>query len=219
MIKKIEKELKMIRYANGLKLSVVAIFIFLMVGILYQFSSNMRLFGDYFIAITAINAVQVVFSLNVSGLIASSAHKKSMQTVLPAMVCFGVSIITYLILGIKNLILYKAGSMDMQQLSGGMLYEAVLILVFMLYTAFCYKIFYIATAGFLIIFFATYIGMGAMNGTALYIFSLNLPVNLTFPAGILIVIVGGILQYLIFRLLYKLPISKNSQYSSIRKCM
>lgn len=35
MIKKIEKELKMIRYANGLKLSVVAIFIFLMVGILY----------------------------------------------------------------------------------------------------------------------------------------------------------------------------------------
>jgi hypothetical protein len=129
--------------------------------------------ASYFIAITAINAVQVVFSLNVSGLIASSAHKKSMQTVLPAMVCFGVSIITYLILGIKNLILYKAGSMDMQQLSGGMLYEAVLILVFMLYTAFCYKIFYIATAGFLIIFFATYIGMGAMNGTALYIFWVN----------------------------------------------
>ena len=77
MIKKIEKELKMIRYANGLKLSVVAIFIFLMVGILYQFSSNMRLFGDYFIAITAINAVQVVFSLNVSGLIASSADSSS----------------------------------------------------------------------------------------------------------------------------------------------
>ncbi len=214
MIKRIEKELKMIRYANGLKISVVAIFIFLMVGILYQFSSNMRLFGDYFIAITAINAVQMVFSLNVSGLIASSAHKKSMQTVLPALVCFGISILTYLILEI-----YKAGRIDIQQLSGGMLYEGVLILVFMLYTAFCYKMFFIATAGFLVAFFATYIGMGAMNGTGLGNFALNLPVSLSFMAGVLIVIAGGILQYLIFRLLYKLPISKNSQYSSIRKCM
>ena len=219
MIKRIEKELKMIRYANGLKISVVAIFIFLMVGILYQFSSNMRLFGDYFIAITAINAVQMVFSLNVSGLIASSAHKKSIQTVLPALVCFGISILTYLILEIKNLILYKAGRIDIQQLSGGMLYEGVLILVFMLYTAFCYKMFFIATAGFLVAFFATYIGMGAMNGTGLGNFALNLPVSLSFMAGVLIVIAGGILQYLIFRLLYKLPISKNSQYSSIRKCM
>ena len=67
----------------------------------------------------------------------------------------------------------RSGRCNLPKLSGGMLYEAVLILVFMLYTAFCYKIFYIATAGFLIIFFATYIGMGAMNGTALYIFWVN----------------------------------------------
>ncbi len=219
MIKKIKKELKLVRYANGLKLSIVAICVFLIVGILYQFSANMRLFGDYFIAITAINAVQVVFSLNVSGLIASSAHKKSMQTVLPAIVCFGTSITMYLLLCIKNIILYKAGMMNIEQLAGGMLYEAVLILVFMLYTAFCYKIFFVATAGFLIIFFATYIGMGVMNGNCLYNFATDLPVVLTFMLGIAAVTAGGFLQYLIFRLLYKLPISKNSQYSSIRKCM
>lgn len=219
MIKKIEKELKLIRYANGLKLSVLAICVFLIVGILYQFSSNMRFFGDYFIAVTAINAIQIVFSLNVSGLIASSKHKKSMQTVLPAMVCCGTSMITYLALGLKNLILYRAGRIDVEQLAGGMLYEAVLILVFMLYTAFCYKMFFIATAGFLIVFFATYIGMGVMNGTGMYNFTSSLPAGLTFILGIVVVAAGGFLQYLIFCLLYKLPISKNSQYSSVRKWM
>lgn len=221
MIKQLKIGFKMLRHTHGIvscTLGVMICFLFGVVIMVSPASSEIlgNAVGAYFIGMVPIFIMQMFYSLQASSMIATSAYAKKMQTSIPSLVSGIGYIITYAI--VAGIQMVKANITP--ENSGYIALETVLIavlwLVFASYMGAALKYFVISTVLFFVFFcvISSVLNLGRFFG-----FALDIPVWTAGVLGFVIVIAGCFAQYGISLLLYKRPMSKYAQLSSLRKTM
>lgn len=229
MINDLKLGMKMLRYGDHMILQMVAMAVTWFLGLIMNvsikyvsisLSGQIQLIqipiGAVFMVIAFMFPAQILYSLSVSNLVQSSPAKKRMQTAIPAAVTFAGMMGNYLVSLVINLIFMAGHPERVGAICGETLLEAVLAAFLMIVLGVAYKFFWTAFLSGLMVFFCTRYGMETLwrvdlSGGGAY--------ALTAAAGFVLILLGGLGQYGLSLLFYKVPMSKYAQSANLRKQM
>ena len=222
MINDLKLGMKMLRYTYNLKMTIVSGMLFLVGGIfltVVEMNSDSGLLGGWFFMCIGLLPTQLLYSLNVSGIVQVSSAKKRMQTSVPALITFVNMVALYLLELIIQGILVWGGGKRAELAAYEMLTLALMAAMIMMYMGVSYKYFVVSTIVFVpcIIFLFS----GLMTSGARYDWNVlrgtGIPFILVVPAGLVVLALGGLGQYLLSLLFYRAPLSKMAQAAPLRK--
>ena len=203
------------------KMTIVSIIIFISVGTLFElltvFAGNRISFqtwldyGALFLFTAAMYPAQLIYSMDMSSMVQSSAYKKKIQTLFPAILSFtfNLTIMVFLLL-IRGLGAQLRPD-KMLQIWTGMFFNGILLLFMNLMTVLIYK-FYVLT----MVLFAAACGALAsvwsvqpfMRDIVGWESVISAPFVILFC--LVMVFVGILIQYFLARAIYKHPFSKRA---------
>ena len=217
MINDLKLGIKLLKYSAQLKTSILMAVLFFLFGVLSTiFLDSPVSYGGLLIMVNAIWPVQLLYSINASTQVQSSSSKKKLQTSVPAMIYTGCELILYTIFIVLHLVLSHFHPEHTELLVNTILFTGIAAFLLALYTGTAYKYFFLSIA----LFFITYL-VFTMFGNYFTYNEFNIPLSLpvTILIGYVLVILGGLLQYLLYLLFYKHNLSKYAQCNTMRKCM
>ena len=149
---------KLLKYTMNAKMSIATISIFFAVGTLFElvtvFVGNRIIFqtwldyGALFLFTAAMYPAQLIYSMDMSGMVQSSAYKKKIQTLFPAILSFmsNLTVMVFLLLirGLGALLRPDMAS----QIWTGMFFNGILLLFMNMMTVLIYKFYVITIAAF-----------------------------------------------------------------------
>lgn len=219
MIKNMKLGIQMLRHAYGLKSTTFMGIAFLILGTgAYALGENMKMafLGEYMFMCVGMLPAQMLFSLSASNMIQASPVKKKMQTTVPALITWGCMMILYLVLTAVRAVMILNRPEEAGMAGFRCIVMAVMMMLLMVYIGVAYKYFLSSIVMILLAVLFLNSGEGILLQTK--IFGAG---SLGFiPAaglGIVILAAGGLLQYLISLLFYKVPISKMAQAAPLRR--
>ena len=207
--------LKLLRYAWGIKTTLLSGGIFFLLGLLsFTMSVQTWYLGGYLLMVLAVYPAQLLSSLTVSNLVQTSPWKKALQTSVPTALTAGAFALTYggaLIISLLRLNARPEMREDMVMILVLFAFEIFLI---MTYCGIAYKTYVLGTALFIIVFVmgssVIQIGaaLGAFRGVSVFGAACS---------GFAAMLLGSAVQYGLSLMLYKRALSKNAQYPGLRK--
>ena len=226
MIKQLQMGIKLLRYTHGIVANTVLGVLILLVGIIMELGSSGSTgmataslsVGGYFILMTAMWPLQMLISLNVPGIVAASPWKKRIQTSVFSVSAVLYFTLTYTLVMVLKLMKWKSGLVSEEQFVIEMLQMVVFVFILMIYMTTSLKYFVVSTIIFCIVlptFMVSY--MIAYNMDILA--RLNLGPVAVISLGYATIFLSALLGNGILHFLYKKPVSKYSQMSSLRKKM
>lgn len=206
---------KLLRYAWGIKTTLLSGGIFFLLGLLsFTMSVQTWYLGGYLLMVLAVYPAQLLSSLTVSNLVQTSPWKKALQTSVPTALTAGAFALTYggaLIISLLRLNARPEMREDMVMILVLFAFEIFLI---MTYCGIAYKTYVLGTALFIIVFV---IGSSVIQiGAALGAFR-GVSVFGAACSGFAAMLLGSAVQYGLSLMLYKRALSKNAQYPGLRK--
>lgn len=206
---------KLLRYAWGIKTTLLSGGIFFLLGLLsFTMSVQTWYLGGYLLMVLAVYPAQLLSSLTVSNLVQTSTWKKALQTSVPTALTAGAFALTYggaLIISLLRLNARPEMREDMVMILVLFAFEIFLI---MTYCGIAYKTYVLGTALFIIVFV---IGSSVIQiGAALGAFR-GVSVFAAACSGFAAMLLGSAVQYGLSLMLYKRALSKNAQYPGLRK--
>lgn len=225
MISNLKTGLKILRYGHGLKGAIIGTVLIVILGIMMAIihitlgeKTGGVLPVGYFWMLAAMIIIQLFYSVNAATIVQASPLKKKLQTSVPTVLCVvGVLcayLLTVLVEGIAFAITPAAEGYICRQL----IYSTLLLATIMLYSAACYKLFFLTTIMFFVVFFSCYQSMVG-SGLQLNLDGSGKTFWLLAAAGLGILLICGVLHYLITLAIYKIPLSKRAQAGALRKEM
>ena len=215
MMKSMKLGLKLLRYAWGIKTTLLSGGIFFLLGLLsFTMSVQTWYLGGYLLMVLAVYPAQLLSSLTVSNLVQTSPWKKALQTSVPTALTAGAFALTYggaLIISLLRLNARPEMREDMVMILVLFAFEIFLI---MTYCGIAYKTYVLGTALFIIVFVmgssVIQIGaaLGAFRGVSVFGAACS---------GFAAMLLGSAVQYGLSLMLYKRALSKNAQYPGLRK--
>ena len=215
MMKSMKLGFKLLRYAWGIKTTLLSGGIFFLLGLLsFTMSVQTWYLGGYLLMVLAVYPAQLLSSLTVSNLVQTSPWKKALQTSVPTALTAGAFALTYggaLIISLFRLNARPEMREDMVMILVLFAFEIFLI---MTYCGIAYKTYVLGTALFSIVFV---IGSSVIQiGAALGAFR-GVSVFGAACSGFAAMLLGSAVQYGLSLMLYKRALSKNAQYPGLRK--
>lgn len=215
MMKSMKLGFKLLRYAWGIKTTLLSGGIFFLLGLLsFTMSVQTWYLGGYLLMVLAVYPAQLLSSLTVSNLVQTSPWKKALQTSVPTALTAGAFALTYggaLIISLLRLNARPEMREDMVMILVLFAFEIFLI---MTYCGIAYKTYVLGTALFIIVFVmgssVIQIGaaLGAFRGVSVFGAACS---------GFAAMLLGSAVQYGLSLMLYKRALSKNAQYPGLRK--
>lgn len=214
--------LKSLRYAYGIKTNLILLLVFLITGIAGTFlgiGTSMDLYANYMLMCTAMIPAQLIFSLSASNMVQASPFRKRLQTSIPAVLTCGNMMVVYLIMAGYRLVRVWGDPSLAGAMSGELAIIAGIMTLIMIYVGIAYKYFFVSI--FFIAFMVLIMPHGRQEESAALCMRLfGQGINglaLTALAGAGIVALGGLLQYLVSLLVYRVPIAKMAQAAPLRR--
>ena len=220
MFQKLKLAIKLFPFSCEYKKNLVVVLIMTAVGVLIEVVSHgMNFLGGYFFLISAMFPVQFIFGLGHSNLVGTSTYKKQLQTSIPVIVNFIMSIIIFTILFLIKLLEIHFFPASQNGILSGFLMLGFFEIMLCIYDAFVYKYYWVSILMFAVVFVWVYNCMGNQDT---YILGIQQLVSSVSPVGMLLLVYlsvffGVVLQYVLSLLLYKKPLSKRSQGANIRR--
>lgn len=229
MIKQLKMGFKLLPYCYGVVTNLILLVIMLVIGISAEahsfelpvkgtdFNAYQNL-GGYIILVAGMFVLQMLISLNVPDFMATSPWKKRIQTSVFALMSFVCYFVCYVIIVGLKIMKYSAGTISYEMLIVELLGFPIMILMLNVYMAIALKYFVASTVVFCLLMPV----LMSMHGIAYYFGWIQLD-GITLAGvialGVLSLVVGSVLDYLLLKLIYKKPVSKYSQVSSLKKKM
>lgn len=214
MIKQIKTGIKLLPYGYGVRSCVAGGVLMILIGCVMCLMRNEYIgyMGTYFLIAAAMWPIQLLYSLEVPSMVQTSPWKKKGQT-------SAFSLLGVLGFSIANGIIFLTQLSRLQRnpaeegiASGIMQVGSITALIIMVYLGTALKYFVIST----IVFCCTIVPLLArMRDMQMQM--LQIPFWVSAIVSFMVIFLGAVLQYGITRLLYRVPISKNSQFSALRK--
>ena len=173
--------------------------------------------GGYFIMMIGLFLMQLTFSVNIANMVQASPMKKRLQTSVPATMSTLCMVIGYLLTVLLEGIVAYMRPNRIGLLCEQLIFTVAMMGIFALYSSICYKYFFSATIMFVLVFGGCY---GYLMGGGM---SINFLGNtwatfvVTALVGLAVIPICGVLQYLLFLVVYKAPLSKRAQAASLRR--
>jgi len=209
MIKNLKTGFKLLKYSYKCKINLILLAFFTVIGLVSEISSHgTNMLGGFYFTMSGMFAYQMIVSMDISGMVQSSAMKKRLQISMPVFVSTVIYIILYTVLVIERIILVHVNPQDKDMLMFTLFTIVMMLFIMFIFSAICYKYF---VAGF-IIFFALLIGTVlvldevCMRGG--YEFICNMGFGTFIIIGYAVILAGGAIEYLIGKLLYRKPLSE-----------
>lgn len=210
-----------LRYTYNLKGNITSAVLMFGLGILISmFSSINTYMGGFFIMIAAMMPVQMIYSLNITGLVLSSPVRKRMQTRIPA-VCSLVSMLgIYLFLAVMKVLCAWVNPEMQSYYCKDLVAAAIFGAAMMLYMGTVFKYFWAPTilffVGFIVII-DTIEGALYSNGGVWSQGAVSFAIAILIGSAILAV--AAFLSYLLSLAVYRKTVSKMSQNANLQKYM
>lgn len=221
MINDIKLGFQLIRYAHGLKGNLVCGILFLIFGVIFMvLSDKVSVMGGnagFLIMIIGMLPAQLIQSLNVTSWVQSAPVRKKLQTKVPVFCSFVAMAIIFVLVSLFRGIVACLKPHMLPAICSELVVIAFLGGVVMLYMATAYKRFWSSTLLFLVTYMITFSFMNE-GAFRFNIFGQNPGyLLLALALGMAILAVAAFLSYCLSLLLYKLPISKMAQPTTLRK--
>ena len=201
------KLLKLCRYGFRFKLNLACFLIFLGVGILIEIvSKGENMLGGFYIVLCSMYMYQFFISLSLTDMIQSSGLKYKLNVVLPVAANVIFFFIFYSFVALFRYGVIRNNPQMESTMATTILLCALFVIVLYIYTAFAYKYFIVSVFAFCITFAVT---MGILGSDPSHFFP-----NMSYGCAVLIgyaaVLLGGLAEFVIGKLLYKKPLSERA---------
>ncbi|MDE6625578.1 MAG: hypothetical protein K2K56_04325 [Lachnospiraceae bacterium] len=213
MTDEFKKQIKLIKYGRGFRVSIGVMLLFILMGIFFIISGDYEgvVMGSVEIFFGIVGLLQMEYSMVAIGLCASSPRKRTMETWLPDLSGLVWGIVGYaiilLIVMIKISFFQEAN--EMKQLYGEKLvFAGMMGAIVIIYSSMAYK----SVWGSMIFFFAGFYGTLFASGK-------DIALNFTVGAlsGFFFILLGVVLAGVIRRLLYRKPLNRAAFDMGFRK--
>ena len=212
MIDEMKRGLKLIKYANDFKITVVVAILFCLIAIVICFVDlQFIVLASAEIFMSIIMFIQMEYSLLATGICASSPRKRNLETWLPDLTGLMLGIAGYLIILVIIMVNYFYVSEEIRQFCGaGILFSGMMGGITLVYGSLVYKNFII---GFIVFFSGFYSLLVCSEG--------ELFVSLTAGiwGGFAFIVVGIAVAGILRRLLYRKPLNKAAFGMKFRRNM
>lgn len=220
MINDLKLGIQMLRYTYGKTGAIVGMAVCGIMGFIFYLLEEDGFFGGFFLILTSMWVVQMLYSLSVSNMVLASPLRKKMQVSVPAILnCAGMAV-TYTVLLLIEAVRVILHPERIAVICNGLVSLVLVMIVLMVYMAFVYKYFVVSTLIFYVAYFSCYIGRGWISTLNLWNFDHGNGIG-NFVIAVLIgyaaIAVGGYLQYIASLLICRKPMSKISQPAALRK--
>jgi hypothetical protein len=214
MINDFKLGFKIIKYGLNFKVSVIASVLMLFFGCLMDVAIPGTPINGLYVGMVGMFIMQMICSVSVSTMVQSSSRKRQLQTSVPAIVCsvyllFGntISIILKLV-GLKvRLVDAEVWDWEMSYIANGILFNALFMVIIVLYNAGATKVFWQATVCFIIIYLVYFF---FSTSSLMEEIPFNLSIEAAVVISYLIIIVASVLIYFLFVAMYKRDYSKQT---------
>lgn len=214
MIKNIKLYYELLKYGYKLKVNICGILFCTICGIIFLiFSPSRDGLSLYMLMVSSVFIMQLVSSMEMSGLIKSSPKFRSFYYGIPRVVNITCAIFYYTVLVVTRLVMSASFEEFSQGIGNELLICGIIYIIMVFYAMLAFKLFFISTIIFLI-FYCGLFTFGAL---------LNEFTRLTLCEGIIAsvicVITGMLLSEIIKKCTYKKQISKYAFGVNLRKYM
>ena len=213
--------IKLLRYAHGIKMTLIigiAILLLNIPVIIAGILSDNLIMGGYMLMSVSMLPTQLLYSLSASNMVLTTAYRKKLQTSVPAALTCGNMMLMYLISALLYGIVALGQGKLLDNAGEQMLMIALMMDLVMAYTGIAYKYFAAATLCLCLslpFMLTTALpatgGLGNLFGQGGFSFVSAVLI------GLVMLVAGGLLQYLLSRLCYRTPLSKMAQAAPLRK--
>lgn len=202
------KFLKLCKYSFKFKTNIIFLIIFFVIGLINEIvTKGTQYLGGFYIVLTSIYLFQFVMSLSMSDMIQSSSIGRRIQLDMPVKLNGILSIVLYTLLIIFRLSMARIHPENIRDNTSSLLMIDIMFFILFIYTGFVYKYFLVSVLIFCFTFVFITTGMNIMNSLDLFT-KVSLTEVVIF--GYIVIFIGAILQYLICRLLIRVPISQRA---------
>lgn len=215
--------MKMLRYGYGIKLNCVmggVIIVLAIAAIALGGATGNNLPAGYMLLVVGLLPVQVLVSLNITGMVQASPCKKKLQTSVPALITFSIMTLVYLVDVLASSLMILIRPQSREWMGESLFIMAILLAVTMVYTGVAYKYFWLASLCMIPIIC---IGLTAGLHDDRDLLDFLTPRGIVFwqaaLSGLVILAAGALGQYLVSLLVYKVPLDKMGQAAPLRKLM
>ena len=216
MINDFKLGLKLIKYGLNLKGCLIVSVIFLIMGIIMDFGMPAAPINGMYVGMGGMMMVQLICSVSVSTMVQSSNYKRQMQTSVPAIIGGGYLLLANTFSIIVKFLGMKMLEWDLSVIANGIIFNAVLTVIMVLYMGGALKAFWPATICFMIVYFAYYSLSSAFNFMEADV-PLLVSIELAIVISYVVIIAAIILMYLIFVAMYKRDFSKQNFETQLKR--
>ena len=206
----------MMKYGFGTKLSTAMGILFLLLGLTIGFLTGHGGNAWVFYIMVAMWPIQLMYSLGVSGLVASSPWKKALETWVPTAISFLGLLACYLLMLVFTLPgVETSDAKGRATIASELIFSGVMAMILMLYCGTAYKHFVLSTVLFFIMIYGMFFVMEIIGSG----FAEGISISAATVIGLLEIVVGAFLQYGVSLLLYRYPLAKRAQLRALQKYM
>ena len=153
MLKDIKLGFKLLKYGYKLKLNVILLALFAIIGIASDImSKGTSIIGGVYFMMSGMFTFQLIMSMDVSELIQSTSLKKKLQIHIPVLSSTVINLVVFTFLVVERVILIQNSVADKTQLIYTLFMLDVVLLIVYLYTSICYKYFLLGFIVFMVLF-------------------------------------------------------------------
>ena len=200
--------LKLCKYSFKFKTNVIFLGVFFVIGLINEIvTKGTQYLGGFYIVICSIYMFQFIMSLSMSDMIQSSGIGRRIQLDMPVKLNVFMSVVLYTLLIIYRIIMTGMHPELSRDIAVSLFMIDVMFFLLFIYTAFVYKYFLASVLVFCFTFVFVISGLNIINNLDLFN---RLSLTDAIVIGYIVILIGAILQYLICRLLIRVPISQRA---------
>lgn len=217
MIKDLKMSIKLMPYCTNWKSTLAGMVIFFVIGLVFEIAMGGEMpAGVIFMMMAGIFPAQLLTSLSVSSLVATSTYKRKLQTDYSTVIIFVTSLIAWTVCCATRYFNYVSDGAVAGMVINGMLGTALIMLVLAIYMALAYKVYWIAFTIFIVSYLVIYVLISLPFEYLNHAFT-SFPVAVVF--GYVMVFVSTLVHNLLTKAVYKIPMHKMAQSTILRKAM
>ena len=209
MIKNLKTGFKLLKYSYKCKMNLILLALFTVIGLVSEISSHgTSMLGGFYFMLSGMFTYQMIISMDISGMVQSSAMKKRLQISMPVFVSTVLYIILYTVLVIERIILVHVNPQDKDRLMFNLFTIVMMLFIMFIFSAISYKYFVAGFVIFLALLVGTLLVLDKVCMYGGYEFICNMGFGTFIIIGYAVILAGGAIEYLIGKLLYKKPLSE-----------
>lgn len=218
MIDKYKLGLRLLKYAPGIKQCALAALLFCAAGIItFLISPSFIVSGLVYVLVAGCYVVQFIYGLCTCHLVRSSPRSRDMQTEIAALIGLPVYLLLYGFVACMGLCMLAAGRIERQDMAGMFILAGFFSMLMMAYVTLANKNFVFSFIFFFLMFASVGIFQGwLVSGIGIYE---KISPAAAVVIGLLEILAGTGLQYLISRAFYRWDLSKGAQLRSLQDHM